>query len=94
MKKCKLKKEMPFAKIGNVAGIDGGGSTYYLADNGIKIFFGIGLSELIKVGWVEEIKPRELYISKSVIRDYAKEKPEDFFYPQRNDLVKIKEVFE
>ena len=48
---------------------------------------------LLSEGWIEEVKPRELYISKSFLDDYGRvDKLEFFRSDTREDLVKVRVI--
>ena len=104
--KYKLKKDLPFGK----AGMDVQFSLeveqhpkLYLCSQDVTDFNSYwitfegdrdDLKGLITDGWIEEVKPREWYISETVVRDYGRERKESFFKHDRSDLVKVREVTE
>ncbi len=65
--KYRLKKDLPFAKAGTEikfqeSGLDGQNITYEVdPKNGLRIWIA-DVCPLIKQGWIEEVKPREVYV--------------------------------
>jgi len=96
--KYKLKKDLPFAQAGEQARCFYGSSVFSITYRMDSVDFNLTSEEyidkLIRDGWIEEVKPREWYISETVVRDYGRERKESFFKHDRSDLVKVREVTE
>jgi len=95
--KYRLKKDLPDAKAGEIYrfGLNNGQNEDVLYHNNNPHGRGNYVKQSIPDfdKWFEEVKPRELYISKSFLDDFGRADKSEFFDSEtRKDLVKVRVI--
>lgn len=94
--KYRLKKDLPFAKAGEIVDVNDDTDIWTVRPLNAKIDCPLcDIPEDARDEWIEEVKPREWWISKTVLTDFANEDEEKIYaFETRKDLIKIREVIE